>query len=45
MELAVFFNAGDFVWKIAIAYNFYTTQKKNFWEYMRNTVNGILIKT
>lgn len=28
MELAVFFNAGDFVWKIAIAYNFYTTQKK-----------------
>lgn len=31
MELAVFFNAGDFVWKIAIAYSFYTKQKNKFW--------------
>lgn len=43
MELAEFFNAGDFVWKIAIAYSFYTMQKKNVLKYMRNTVNGILI--
>lgn len=43
MELAVLFNAGDFVWKIAIAYSFYTMQKKNVLEYMRNTVNGIVI--
>lgn len=28
MELAVFFNAGGFVWKIAIAQSFYTMQKK-----------------